>query len=163
MSVTNTFNFFFALNYFAKSSLYQCIVPSQPMFNTVLLVQIKIISLVQISCFPRLFYKKRVSNKIVSILFYKTLFIRRLFFVANCLFYILSLCLKCLLFQIRTHGIRMHVSIRTGVEKGQIRGYKNVGILLKEVLLKLNLKHKGHVFTDCLLDILDNYCKHCLF
>ena len=133
------------------------------MFNTVLLVQIKIISLVQISCFPRLFYKKRVSIKIVSILFYETLFLRRLFFVTNCLFCILSFCIKCLLFQIRTHGIRMHVSIQTGVEKRQIGGYKNVCILLKEVLLKLNLKRKGHVFTNCLFYILDNYCKPRLF
>ena len=68
MSITNKFDISFGLNYFAKSSLYQCTVPSQPMFDTVLLAQINIISLVQISCFSRLFCKKRVSIKIVSIL-----------------------------------------------------------------------------------------------
>ena len=78
-------------------------------------------------------------------------------------FVVSPLCLKCLLFQIRTHGIRMHVSIRTGVEKGQIGGYKNVCILLKEVLLKLNFKHKGHVYTNCLFYILDNYWKRRIF
>ena len=63
----------------------------------------------------------------------------------NCLFCILSLWLKCLLFQIRTRGIRIHLSIRTGVEKGDIRRYKNGCVLLKELLLKLNFKHKSHV------------------
>ena len=41
---------------------------------------------------------------------------------ANCLFYILSLCLKCLHFQISTRGIRKHVSIRTGLKNGHISG-----------------------------------------
>ena len=36
---------------------------------------------------------------------------------ANWCYYILSLCLKYLLLQIRTRDIRMHVSIRTGVLK----------------------------------------------
>ena len=78
---------------------------------------------------------------------------------ANCLFYILSLCLKCLLFQIHTRGIRMHVSIGTGVEKGHIRGYNNGFVLLKERLLKLNFKHKSQVETTWLFCFLDNFCK----
>ena len=78
---------------------------------------------------------------------------------ADCLFYILSLCFKCLLFQIRTHGIRMPVSIRTGVEKGHIRCYNNGCILLKELLSKLNFKHKSHVEATWLFCILDNFCK----
>ena len=41
---------------------------------------------------------------------------------ANCLFYILSLCLTCLHFQIRTRGIRIHISIQTGVQKRHISG-----------------------------------------
>ena len=40
----------------------------------------------------------------------------------NYLFYILSLCLKCLLFQFLSRGIPMHASILTGVQKGHISG-----------------------------------------
>ena len=72
---------------------------------------------------------------------------------------ILYLCLQCLLFQIRTQGIRIPVSIRTGVEKGHIRGYNNGCILLKELLLKLNFKHKSHVEATWLFCILDNFGK----
>ena len=80
---------------------------------------------------------------------------------ANCLFYIFPLCLKCLLFQVHTRGIRMHVSIRTGVEKGHIRGCNNDCVVLKELLLfcKLNFKHKSHVEATWLFCILDNFCK----
>ena len=41
---------------------------------------------------------------------------------ANFLFYNLSFSLKCLLFQFFSRGIRMHIPIRTGVQKGNIRG-----------------------------------------
>ena len=53
----------------------------------------------------------------------------------------------------------MHVFIRTGVGKGHIRGYNNDCVVLKELLLKLNFKHKSHVEATWLFCILDNFCK----
>ena len=41
---------------------------------------------------------------------------------ANSLLYILSFCLKLLLFQLFSRGIRKHISIRTGVQIGHISG-----------------------------------------
>ena len=41
---------------------------------------------------------------------------------ANCLSYILSLCLKCLLFQFVSRGIPMQIFILTGVQKGHVSG-----------------------------------------
>ena len=52
---------------------------------------------------------------------------------------------------------------KQGLKKNTFAAEKNGCILLKEVLLKLNFKHRGHLFTNCLFYILDNYCKRCLF
>ena len=41
---------------------------------------------------------------------------------ANCLFYIFSLCLKCLFVQTLTRGIRMHIPIQVGVQNRHIIG-----------------------------------------
>ena len=50
---------------------------------------------------------------------------------ANCLFYILSLFLKCLLSPLLSRGIRMQISFLTGAQKGHISGLKNRLILRK--------------------------------
>ena len=50
---------------------------------------------------------------------------------AKFLFYILYVCLNCLLFQILSRGIRIHIPIKTGVEKGRITGWKNCHLLIK--------------------------------
>ena len=39
----------------------------------------------------------------------------------NCLFYILTIYRECFLFQFLGYGTRMHVSILTGFQNGQIR------------------------------------------
>ena len=57
----------------------------------------------------------------------------------------------------------MHISIRTGVQKGDIGGQKYDCILLKKILFQLNFKHKGHLYTNCLFYILNNHCKSPVF
>ena len=63
MSFTNKFNVFFGLNYFAKSSLYQYIVPSQPMYDKVLLVQKRSFHLYKSLVFVDYFAKKECLLK----------------------------------------------------------------------------------------------------
>ena len=55
------------------------------------------------------------SHILPRIFFFEACFQDEDHLYANCLFYILSHWLKCLLFQIRTRGIPVPVSIRTGV------------------------------------------------
>ena len=76
---------------------------------------------------------------------------------ATCLFYILSLCPKCLLSQFLSRGIRMHIPFLTGVQKGHISGLKNSHILRKKLLLKLNFQCEGHLDTYFLIYILTIY------
>ena len=47
---------------------------------------------------------------------------------ANCLFYVLSFCLKCPLFQFFSRGIRMHIPILAGVQKKNTLTAKKVVI-----------------------------------
>ena len=82
---------------------------------------------------------------------------------ATCLFYILSLCPKCLLSQFLSRGIRMHISFLTGLQKGHISGLKNSHILRKKLLLKLNFQCEGHLDAYFLIYILTFYYECVLF
>ena len=80
----------------------------------------------------------------------------------NCLFYVLFLGLKCLLFQFLNSGIRMYISILAVVRNGRISRRKNSYILLKHVLLEFNFQDEGHLDANVKIVILTIYCK-CLF
>ena len=81
---------------------------------------------------------------------------------ANCLFYILSFCLKCFIFHFFSCGIHTHIPILAGVQNGRISGYKNGHILLKNEPLKLHLQEEGHLHANCLFYILSFYPKFAL-
>ena len=55
---------------------------------------------------------------------------------ANCLFYILTIYAKCLLFQFLSGGTLMHIAIFTGVQNGYTSLWKKNQILLKNVLFE---------------------------
>ena len=63
MSFTSKFNVFFDLNYFAKSSLYQYIVPSQPMYDKALLAQKRSFHSYKSLVFVDYFAKKECLSK----------------------------------------------------------------------------------------------------
>ena len=51
--------------------------------------------------------------------------------------------------------MRMHILILTGVQNGQISGWKNGQILIKNVLLELNFQDEGPLYAGYLFYILD--------
>ena len=73
---------------------------------------------------------------------------------ANCLCYIFSISLTCLLFKFLSRVICLHIPILTGVRKGHNSGRKISHILLKNVLLKLNFQGKGRLYANCFFHIL---------
>ena len=86
--------------------------------------------------------KKLESHQKDSVFFAKQCFIWKLLFCdeghlyANCLFYILNIYPKCLLFEFLSADIRIHIPILTGVENGRTSLQKNSHILLKNVLFE---------------------------
>ena len=63
---------------------------------------------------------------------------------ANCLFYVLTVYRKCLLFLFFSRGIRMHIPIPTGFQNGRISRWKNDYNLPEMYFLKLNFQLEGH-------------------
>ena len=57
---------------------------------------------------------------LLKIFFMKLIFEDEGYLYDSCLFYILNIYGKCLLFQFLSHGIRMHISILTGVQNVRI-------------------------------------------
>ena len=84
-------------------------------------------------------------------------------FYVNCLFYIPTIYLKYLLFQFFSYGIRMHISILTGVENGHISRLKESVFCQKMFLLKLLLDDEGHFYANCLTYIPTIYLQSLLF
>ena len=82
---------------------------------------------------------------------------------ANSLIYILSFCLKCLIFQFFSRGIPKHISILTGVQKRRISCQKTGHLLLKNLPLMLKLHDEGHLYSNLLFYILTIYRKCLLF
>ena len=82
---------------------------------------------------------------------------------ANFFFYVLTIYRKCLIFQFLSRGMRMHIPILVGVQKGRISRWKNGYILLKKLLLKCNFEDAGHFSADCFFFILAIYHKCFLF
>ena len=67
------------------------------------------------------------------------------------------------IFHFFSGSIRMHIVFLTGVQNGRIRRSKNVLILIKNVLLKMNFQNEGHSDAHCLLYVLSIYRKCFLF
>ena len=72
----------------------------------------------------------------------------------NCLFYILIIYRKCLLFQLLGCGIR---------PKGRISGCKTGDTLLGNVLLKFNSQNGGYLCAKCLFYILTVFREYLFF
>ena len=70
---------------------------------------------------------------------------------ANCLFYFISFCFKCFLFQFLSRSICMHIPILTVVQNGRIRLRKNSHILLKNVLFQA-------FFSEMKFTCMPNFC-----
>ena len=75
------------------------------------------------------------------------------------LIYILTIYRGCILFQLFSRGMRMHIPILTGTQKGHIRGLKNGPSLLKNVLLGINFQEKSHLYANFMYYILTIYHK----
>ena len=65
----------------------------------------------------------------------------------NCLFCILTIYRKCLLFHFLGCGIKMHIPIVTQAQKGRMSSWKYGYILLKRLLLKFNFQDEKIFFT----------------
>ena len=63
---------------------------------------------------------------------------------------ILTIYSECLLFQFFSRGIRMHISILTGVQNGRISRPENSHILLRNVLFQAYFQHEGHLYAKFL-------------
>ena len=77
-------------------------------------------------------------------------------FYVNCLFYIPTIYLKYLLFQFFSYGIRMHISILTGVENGHISRLKESVFLPKNVLFEASFRWWRSLLCQ-LLNLYSNY------
>ena len=82
---------------------------------------------------------------------------------ANFLIYILTINRECLLFQLFIRGIRMHISILTGVQIGYISGKEISLNFLKSVLYKVNFQDERYLCASCFFYILNIYHKCLLF
>ena len=79
----------------------------------------------------------------------------------NSPFYTLTVYAKCLLFQFFSRGIRMHISILTGVQNGRISLQRNNHIFLKNVPFEpFFFRDEGHLYANCLAYIL-SFCFKC--
>ena len=94
---------------------------------------------------------------------FKAWFPRRMSFVCTFSFYILSLCLKWLLSQFFSYGIRRHISILTRAQKQTINSLKNGHIFRKNILLKLNFQGEGNLDVHFLIYFLIIYREWVLF
>ena len=62
-----------------------------------------------------------------------------------------------------SRGIYMEIPNLIKVQKGHLVAKKNGNNLLKNVLLKLNFPHDGHLYANRFVYILTVYCKYLLF
>ena len=81
----------------------------------------------------------------------------------RCLLYILTIYVKCFLFQFLGRGIRIHIPILTPVRNGRISSWWNFHILLKKLLVKLNFQNEGDLYANSLIFVLFIFCKCLLF
>ena len=87
------------------------------------------------------------------------------YFYDNCLFYILTIYLKCLFCQFLGCGVIMQIPILTYVQIWHISSDKGGCNLQKNLNLKRNFQYDGHFYANCLIYIQTIYCKclHYLF
>lgn len=148
MPFTNTFNFLFVLNYFDKSALYQCIVPSQNSDQLYVNFLFSILSFCH-KCLPFQFLSFGIRIQIPIItgvqkwgisswrnhrIFRKNVLLplnlpNKGHVYVNGLFYILSFCHKYLMLRFLSPRIRIHISILILVQNGGISSCRNSHIL----------------------------------
>ena len=85
------------------------------------------------------------------------------YFYANCLFYILTIYLKCLLCQFLGRVIIMQIPILTDVQIWHISINKGGCNFPKLLILKRNFQHHGHFYANCLIYTQTIYCKCLLY
>ena len=82
---------------------------------------------------------------------------------ASCLFYIQTFYLKCLVYELFSWGIRMHIPILTGVHNGRISRQKTMFFCWKMFFLKIISHDEGHLHANFFFYIVTVYLKCLLF
>ena len=77
----------------------------------------------------------------------------------NCLLHIVTIYLKCFLFEFFGCDIYIHIPILTGFQNGWIIRKKNNIFLLKNIFLKLIFRDECRLYARIFICILTIYCK----